>query len=589
MSACIEQPAFQQKLQQIAAHSGTPLPRLRKQAAASLREMHSGRSGLAVHLFAALSRFMYSRGYDPAIVYDEGELDAVRKLVARQSVVYLVTHKTYLDFFVLFDFLRRHGVDPPLIFGGANVAFAGFGYLARRAGGIFIRRSFRDDSVYKAVLQRYIASLIEEGRSFMWAIEGTRSRTGKLVLPKLGLLKYVVDASEDVAEDSITYIPVCVAYDQIPDVIDMSAQETGSAKKAESVGWFLDYIGKTAGHFGNIYVRFGDAVSLKQTPDAPDLTSTQVPQDRHTIEIEKLAFEVCYRINEVTPVTVSSLALMSLLCRGTETADKLRADVATLENYIRSRQSSALFHSPNRPVPLNLDEALASLAANGVIQSRETPQGTSYSIADGRYLVALYYSNMAVHHFVIAALTEIGLLALSRQATANPAAFERVIFELRELFKFEFFFARKERFRQQFDEELAFLGTSLEEIMERGAIFAADLLHRQPLLVAESVLRPYLEAYAIVAAMLVDERADCTADPDAFIHACQDRSRETKLATVGGNPHVAPRTLLTNGYELAKNRGLLRDNTDVRMKRQQFAAEIEAVSAQLDDLSRLMA
>lgn len=588
MSA-LEQRAFQQKLQHIAADSNVPLRELREQAAASLLEMQSDRNGLAIRLFAAMSHFMYSRGYNPQIIYDKDELDTVRELAERQSVVYLVTHKTYLDFFVLFDFLRRHGIDTPFIFGGVNVAFAGFGDLARRAGGIFIRRTFRDDNVYKAVLQRYIASLIEDNQSFMWAIEGTRSRTGKLVLPKLGLLKYVVDASEEIAEDATTYIPVCVAYDQIPDVIDMSAQEAGAEKTAESVKWFLEYIRKTGGHFGNIYVRFCDAVTLNQTPDAPDLTATHTPTNPHAIEIEKLAFAVCYRINEVTPVTETSLALMSLLCRGTETATKLHDDVASLQHYIRTRQSSALFHTPSRQAPLNLDATLASLADNGIIHTNETQDGLAYGIENGRYLVALYYSNMAVHHFVIAAFTEMGLLSLSKNEAASRADFEDEMLALRELFKFEFFFARKDRYRQQFVEELAFLGTSFDELFERGAEFAAGLLRGQSLLVAESVLRPYLDAYHIVATMLLDAPADVAADPAAFVLACQQRSRQIKLAGIDGNPHVAPRALLTNGYELARNRGLLRDSAELRTKRQSFTAEIDAVSAQLDELTRLTA
>ncbi|MBT8079536.1 MAG: 1-acyl-sn-glycerol-3-phosphate acyltransferase [Gammaproteobacteria bacterium] len=588
MSAPLEHLAFQKKLQQMAMESGLPFSQLRRRAAASLDEMHAARNGLAIRMFGRLSRFMYSRGYDPQIIYDTDELATVRELAARQSVVYLVTHKTYLDFFVLFDFLRRHGINSPYIFGGINVALAGLATLARRAGCIFIRRTFRDDNVYKAVLQRYVASLLEDDQSFTWAIEGTRSRTGKLVLPKLGLLKYVVDASEKIAECAITYIPVCVAYDQIPDIIDMSAQEAGAEKTPESVKWFLGYIRKTGGHFGNIYVRFGDAVTLEQTPDAPSLAATQIPADPHTIEIEKLAFEVCYRINEVTPVTETSLALMSLLCQGTETATKLHADVALLQHYIRTRQSSALFQAPSRDIPLNLDATLASLVDHGIVHTNETSDGLTYSIEKGRYLVALYYSNMAVHHFVIAAFTEIGLLSLSKKAAASRADFEHEMLALRELFKFEFFFARKDRFRQQFIEELAFLGTSFDELIERGADFAAGLLRGQLLLVAESVLRPYLDAYHIVATMLLEGPADVEADPATFVLACQQRGRQNILTGIDGNPHVAPRALLTNGYELAKNRGLLRNHAEIMTKRQRFAAEIEAVAAKLDQLTRLI-
>ena len=102
------------------------------------------------------------------------------------------------------------------------------------------------------------------------------------------------------------------------------------------------------------------------------------------------------------------------------------------------------------------------------------------------------------------------------------------------------------------------------------------------------MLRPYLDAYHIVATMLLDGGVDVAADPADFVAACQQRSRESKLTGIDGNPHVAPRALLTNGYELAKNRGLLREDKEFLSKRRNFAAEIDAVSANLDELTRLM-
>ncbi len=417
MPHVLDNQAFQEELQTIADDTGRPLEALRSEGIDDLAEMRGDRKQIAVRMFAWLSRYLCRRGYHPDYYYDVAELEQVRRLAARQSVVYLVTHKTYLDFFVLYDFFYRNGIAPPYIFGGVNMAFAGFGSFARRAGGIFIRRTFADDPVYKAVLRRYIQHLIGEGCSFSWAIEGTRSRTGKLVMPKLGLLKYVVDASRPLGDDAISYIPVSVSYDQIPDVIDMAAQEAGATKQPESLKWFASYVRGLGSHFGNIYVRFGDAVALHDTPDAPELSISQKLVSPKIIEIEKLAFEVCYRINEVTPATETSLILMSLLCRTTAKPERIREDVAALQNYMKQRQSSSMFASPNLPIVNDVDTALASLVANGIVQ--RDPDGDHCSIVPDRYLVALYYSNMAVHHFVIAAFSELGLLNVTHDESAS--------------------------------------------------------------------------------------------------------------------------------------------------------------------------
>ena len=125
--------AFQQELARLAAAAGRPPGDIRAEAERDLREMHCRRNSLAVHTFAALSRLVYRRGYRREPVYDRDDIESLRALSRERSIVYLVTHKTYLDFFVLFDFLHRQGLQTPYVFGGINMDFAGFGSLARHA------------------------------------------------------------------------------------------------------------------------------------------------------------------------------------------------------------------------------------------------------------------------------------------------------------------------------------------------------------------------------------------------------------------------------------------------------------------------
>jgi len=582
MSRILDDPEFRQQLQAIAEESGQPIDAVRAEASQYLDEMRSKRSRPWVAMFAWLSRYINRRGYHPDYHFDTAELNEVRELAQSKSVVYLVTHKTYLDFFVLYDFFYRNGIAPPYIFGGINMAFSGFGSMARRAGGIFIRRTFTGLPVYKAVLHQYIRHLINEGHSFCWAIEGTRSRTGKLVLPKIGLLKYVADAARPLGEDAVAYIPISVSYDQIPDVLDMTAQEAGATKKPESLSWFIRYVRRLGNHYGNIYIRFGGAVSMHDTPDAPDLSDTQALVAPEIIDIQKLAFEVCYLINEITPATVTSLILMSLLCRTTARPERIRADVAALENYLARRRSASLFTTPNRPLPDDVDAALAALVDNGIVQ--QDPDVNYCSIAPERYLVALYYSNMAVHHFVIAAFTELGLLnvAHERQDSGEPA-FQAEIRRLRDLFKYEFFFARSAAFRQQFIDELSYLDAPVEKILHQDRKDAEALLRRQPLLVAYGVLSPFINAYQVVADCLLMEGDAPAGDRAAFVAHCQAESRKT-----GSNyPGFASKALLTSGYLLAENRGVI--DGDSGERRQKFADELRFISEQLLEIRRMNA
>ncbi|MCP5091333.1 MAG: hypothetical protein GY949_10465, partial [Gammaproteobacteria bacterium] len=302
------------------------------------------------------------------------------------------------------------------------------------------------------------------------------------------------------------------------------------------------------------------------------------------VEIEKLAFEVCYRINEVTPATETSLILMSLLCRTTAKPKHIREDVAALQDYMKQRQSSSMFTSPNLPILDDVDAALDSLIANGIVQ--RDPDGDHCSIVPERYLVALYYSNMAVHHFVIAAFSELGLLNVTHDESASgDSAFREEVLRLRDLFKYEFFFSPKNHFRQQFVDEFVFLGAPIEAFGKQDRAAAEALLRRQPLLVAFGVLSPFINAYRVVAKCLADADSNALDDHNTFIASCQAESRKVGA----GYPGFASKALLTNGYLLAENRGLLIDEPSVMEKRQEFVDELHLVSQQLEEIREMTA
>ena len=318
---------------------------------------------------------------------------------------------------------------------------------------------------------------------------------------------------------------------------------------------------------------------MHDTPDAPDLTASQQLVAPEIIEVQKLAFEVCYRINEVTPATVTSLILMSLLCRTTATPEHIQADVEALQRYLASRQSASIFASPSRPISRDVNAALTALIAHGLVQ--QDPDVHYCSIVPERYLVALYYSNMAVHHFVIAAFTELGLLNVAHAAAdSGEATFQAEVRRLRDLFKLEFFFSRTDEFRQQFIDELSYLDASIGSILTQDKRGAEALLRRQPLLVAYGVLSPFINAYQVVADCLLQEGAAAADERTAYVARCQAESRKTGA----GYPGFASKALLTNGYMLAENRGLLEAGQDVAERRRQFATELRFISEQLHEI-----
>jgi len=583
MSETLSSATLRSALERIAAATGRPPGEVRQEAEQDFAEMHCRRSPPAVWLFAALSRLIRQRGYNREIVYDLDEVERLREESRTRSIVYLVTHKTYLDFFVLFDFLYRQDLPTPYIFGGINMNFAGFGGLARRAGGIFIRRSFKDDEVYKAVLQAYMESLIGRGASFMWAIEGTRSRTGKLLVPRLGLLNYVVRSTRNVGEESVGYVPVSVVYDLIPDVIDMAAQEAGSAKKPESLSWFFRYLKNLDGPFGNIHVRFGDAMALSDTPDAPDLEPDGQPGGEQQIEIQKLAFEVCYRINEITPATMTSLVLLVLLSRRRCDRDRIGEDVDALGAYIRKTDRRVIMKKPSRVLAAGQRESIDALVANGIIRPAGNEPTGLLEINPGRYSEAIYYSNMAVHHFVVSAFVETALACCD-----GPDAVWPECRRLRNLLKFEFFFSRSPVFRQQVEQELEGIDPDWKRILSAGNDSAVTLLREKPLLVAPGILKPFTHAYRLVAETIHRHDRGCDLPDEALIGLCLEANRHEADRGVGGPPPPASRALLGNALRLADSLGLRSGDTPaIRARRSSFLEELERTDQALTRLDEL--
>ena len=208
--------------------------------------------------------------------------------------------------------LHENGLPPTHTAGGINMNFFPIGPLVRRSGVFFIRRSFKDNAVYKFVLHHYIDYLIEKRFSLLWALEGTRSRTGKLLPPRFGLFNYVLESILRTRLYDVTFIPVSVAYDQITEVEDYSIEQRGQTKKPEGITWPLRFLRRGRSR-GQIHLRFGE--------DTPPLGAVHVDrefacfveiQHRYPVALQPLgagdrtgdravdlALDVCQQVDEM--------------------------------------------------------------------------------------------------------------------------------------------------------------------------------------------------------------------------------------------------------------------------------------------------
>ena len=190
-----ESPEFRAALAEVARERGRDEANVVAQAHRYLHELRSGHSDLVYAWLVRAGRALLGSGY-ARIDYDPAQVARMRELLRTCPAVVLSSHKPYLDGGALTVGFHDHGLPPLTVFGGINMSFWPLGSLWRRANMVFIRRA-GDDPVYRCTLRHYLAYLVSQRRPLQWFLEGTRSRTGKLGPPRLGLLVYIADAYRD--------------------------------------------------------------------------------------------------------------------------------------------------------------------------------------------------------------------------------------------------------------------------------------------------------------------------------------------------------------------------------------------------------
>ncbi len=459
-----------------------------------------------------------------------------------------------MDHLALTYVLYENGLAPNHAAGGINMNFFPIGPFLRRHGLFFIRRSFKDNEVYKYTLRRYLDYLLEKRFPLEWYIEGGRSRVGKLQAPRYGLLSYVVDSWRRGSCDDVVLIPTSIAYDQIQEVRAHAAEQRGGAKEKESFGWMVRVLRTMRRRYGRIHINFGEPISVADSVRR-DQAGDELDPEESNLEIQKLAFEVAVRINRVTPITPISLVAIALL--GTDRAVTVEETIAILRDFVSNVERRNLPFS--EPVDLEdtsvVRDALDSLVEHGVLSSFEGGRKTVYAVGPEQHLAAAYYRNTIVHFFSTGAIAELGLVAAASSEHDPLNVFWETVRTTRDLLNFEYFFAERDEFRTELTAELE---TSVPEWEERVATGEAASVLRLLLPSTSSwVLRPVFEAYLVLADALVDFDFRRDVYKDALVAAALALGAQYRAQRVIRSPEAVSNVLFRNAMRLADNRGLV--------------------------------
>ncbi len=554
-------PAYRADVAALAARLGLTEPEAAERTRAALDSLVASMSPVAVDLLYGALRPLHAYAWD--VQADTAGLDRLRELNRRHALVFLPSHRSYADPLLLAEVLAEHDFPRNHIVGGDNLRIWPISLLARRAGFVFIRRSSGDDEIYKLALREYLGYLLAKRFNLEWYMEGGRSRTGKLRPPRYGLLAYVAEAVASGRARDAYLVPVAITYDQLREVSAMAAEQGGAAKKQEGLSWLASYARGQLTRVGTVHICFAEPLSV-----ADALGPSGQGDDPHArrLAVQKMAFEVAVRINRVTPVTATALVTLALLGVRDRalTLGQVRGVLEPLREFLAER--GLPYSGDVLRTGTGVRQVLDALAQQNVVTIYTGGEEPVYAIERGQHLVAAFYRNSAIHHFVHRAIAELVLLS-------KPGDRWDEAMRLRDQLKFEFFFPDKASYREELGAELRRLHPSWETVADGRAV-----LERARVLVASRVLRSFLDVQLVVAERLAAQPPGQPVAEPEFLGECGGVGRQMLLQGRLHGPESLSRELFSSALKLAANQDLIGPGGE------ELAARRRAFAARLRDL-----
>ncbi|MFH1981570.1 MAG: 1-acyl-sn-glycerol-3-phosphate acyltransferase [Pseudomonadota bacterium] len=388
------------------------LYKARLEAMNYLDELAARPTPMVVEIGLRLVHWLQNQLFDGLSVNTE-RMAELKEASLKGPLIILPCHRSHLDSLLVSATLYDNHFSPPLIFAGKNMAFWPMGIFFRRLGAFFVRRSFKGAFFYAMVLSEYIHWILKEGHHVEVFIEGTRSRSGKLMPPQAGMLAMLINAVKDGACQDINLVPVSIGYDRVPEETAYLSEAEGGKKKPESLRGLIGARKLLKRRYGRIYVRFARPAALSDLLSAEGTSLTEMTSKDINRFSRTLGERVMHAISGESVVTPHALAACALLAksRPAVTRKKISFAIGAYLAHMNSRDialADTLQMDPKRAI----DSALADYIHRKLIEAPTAPpealeEAVSYRINTTKRTILAYYKNNCINHFVPAALTAV--------------------------------------------------------------------------------------------------------------------------------------------------------------------------------------
>ncbi len=372
-----------------------------------------------VRAFELFLAWMWTRIYAGVEVR---HFDTLLQIAPGQGIVYLPCHRSHIDYLLLSYVLHQRGMTPPHIAAGENLNLPLVGALLRRGGAFFLRRSFKGEPLYAAVFHEYLHQMLARGFPIEYFIEGGRSRSGRMLAPKAGLLAMTVRSFLREHTRPLVLVPVYLGYERLLEGKSFVEEQQGKPKERESLFALFSAWRLLRGFYGKVHVNFGEPLVLTAALDAARLDwreerELRAPWVRSFIEA--VGDQVAERINDAAVVTPVNLVASTLL-----TTPKQAADAQALAAQIGLLQA-LLAELPYAPRCVGLAgspmEVLEAAAKLEFVERVAHPLGELWRVRAGVAPQLSYFRNNVLHLFALPSLLAC-LLARNRRLEGERLA-----------------------------------------------------------------------------------------------------------------------------------------------------------------------
>ena len=425
----VRDPMVRQAISDEAERENIPLAKAEAQALRYGNEIASDYTYTAIRFMEVVLSWFWNKIYDGIKV---NNIEGVKDVAQGNEIIYVPCHRSHIDYLLLSYLLFRNGLTTPHIAAGINLNMPVVGSLLRRGGAFFMRRTFKGNPLYTAVFNEYLHTLFTKGFPVEYFVEGGRSRTGRMLQPKTGMLAITLRSFLRSSRTPIVFVPVYIGYERVLEGRTYLGELRGASKKKESIFDIFKVIGAFKQRFGQVAVNFGEPIRLAEFLDQqqPDWRSQALgPQFKPAWlnqATNKLGSMVARHLNEAAAVNPVNLVALALLSTSKHALDD-RALARVLDLYLALLRKVP--YSPHTTLPEGDGRALIQHVRDmNLLAEQKDALGRILYLDEQNAVLMTYYRNNVLHIFALPALLASFFQSTSRMSREQILRYTQALY-----------------------------------------------------------------------------------------------------------------------------------------------------------------